>query len=200
MSAEMILNSGGDPFPGTFSSESWLNESEPEQETDEIWLDDEEVLEAGPLPRRTPVRRSIVWGVIILSLVVLAGLMALGLWGLTQSSTAMYGNSLAPVGPATRARLQQLRVELAAAGASQAVLDKIDFAARPGTNIGDAVEALASADSALKTASPNSALAAERAQMLSLLSELQSQMYGWGRSSTQMYTPAPRPVQNTLIP
>jgi hypothetical protein len=68
--------------------------------------------------------------------------------------------------------------ELAVAGVPESALRRLAAAARPGINIGDAIEALADADRDLETWSKIPAVAAARAELRSTLAQLGGQRNG----------------------
>src|SRR5512136_1994190 len=124
-------------------------------------------------PRRVHVSRPLVWAILILfSLTIVA----MGLWGLGHS-TLTYGMS--PVGSATTERLAQIQTQLRAANAPEAALRQMEIASRPGANIGDALEALVSADKALEPMSQNAMIASARQELRGVLSDLQSKQFWW---------------------
>jgi hypothetical protein len=157
-------------------------------------MDDENVLDSDDLvdeeytevsswtPRRVRIPRAIVWGSLGL---FLAAVIVLGVWGLAQS-TWTYG--MVAVDRATTARLAQLEADLRTAGAPQAALQYLSVAARPGINIGDAIEALVEADKALQPASDNPAVAAARQNLRTILNDLSHSRYGYYEASS---TPLP---------
>ncbi len=123
-------------------------------------------------PRRIRVPRWLAWGVLFcFALVVIVA----GVWGLAHS-TLTYGMS--PVDAGTSARLAQVRRELAVAGVPESALRRLAAAARPGINIGDAIEALVDADRDLETWSKIPAVAAARAELRSILARLDGRRYG----------------------
>lgn len=127
--------------------------------------------------RRIRLPRGLVWGILVLF--VLAIITA-AVWGLINS-TWTYGAG--PVDSATTARLVQLRAKLAAAGAPAAALRCMDIAAQPGINIGDAIEALVSADKELDAVSEQAAIAAPRQELRLILEQLSGSRYGSNPSS-----------------
>ena len=134
-------------------------------------------------PRHIRVPRSIIWGVIaLLSL----GAVALATWGLAHS-TMTYG--VPPVDAATTARLSQIRTNLVAAGAPEAALRHLTVAAQPGLNIGDAIDALASANKALEPMRDNPAIAPLWVELHDLLNDLSGRRYGGQASASS--TPLP---------
>ena len=157
-------------------------------------MDDQDILDSDDLmdeqdtetsswtPRRVRIPRVIVWGSLGL---FLAAVVVLGIWGVAQS-TWTYG--MVAVDRATTARLAQLETELRAAGAPQAAMQYLSVAARPGINIGDAIEALVEADKALQPASDNPAIATARHNLRAILSDLSNRRYGYVEASK---TPLP---------
>jgi hypothetical protein len=151
-------------------------------------LEDEYVLGEPPLrPRGIRVPRPLVWGVIIL--LVLAVVVA-AVWGFAHST---WTYATANMDSAATARLAQLRDKLAAAGAPEAALRQVAFAAQPGLNVGDAIEALVLADKALEPVSDQAAIASARLELRAILSDLQARRYGpVGPSATlPPWTPLP---------
>lgn len=138
-------------------------------------------------PRRIRLPRWLVWGILVIF--VLAIIAAAG-WGLLNS-TWTYGAG--PVDSATTARLVQLRANLAAAGAPAAALRYMDIAAQPGVNIGDAIEALTSADKELDAVSEQAAIAAPRQELRLILEQLSGNRYE-SSTSPETITPWPAPA------
>jgi hypothetical protein len=138
-------------------------------------------------PRRVRVSRPLVWAVLILfSLTIVA----MGVWGLAHS-TLTYGAS--PVDSATTERLAQIQTQLREANAPKAALRQMAIASRPGVNIGDALEALVSADKALEPMSQNAMIASARQELRGVLSGLRNKQYWW------LLTPA-SPLNATPLP
>ena len=138
-------------------------------------------------PRRVHVSRPLVWAVLILfSLTIVA----MGVWGLAHS-TLTYGMS--SVDSATTKRLAQIQTKLREANAPEAALQQVAIASRPGVNIGDALEALVSADKALEPMSQNAMIASARQELRGVLSGLWSEQYWW------LLTPA-SPLNATPLP
>ncbi len=157
----------------------------PEQDAlspDEIYIE----------PRRVRVPHSLVWSIAIL---LGLGVLLLAAWGFAQS-TWTYG--MVPVDSATSVRLTQIRATLAAVGASQAALQQIDIAARPGVNIGDAIEALVSADKALAPLNDDPAIASARQDLRVILSDLQGKRFG--APAMPLVSPTPLPTIDISIP
>jgi hypothetical protein len=134
------------------------------------------------------VSKALVWGVII---VLSIAAMALAVAGFVQS-TLTYG--VGAVGADTTAQLARIRTALAAAGAPQEALQKLDIATQPGLNIGDAIEALVSADKALDSASGDAAIAAAQRDLRAILQDLQMKRYGSNLSVTPAAGPTPLPT------
>lgn len=123
-------------------------------------------------PRRVHVSRPLVWAVLILFSMTIV---AMGLWGLGHS-TLTYGMS--SVDSATTARLAQIQTRLREANAPEAALRYMAIASRPGVNIGDAIEALASAEKALGPASGKIEIASAQAELRVILQDLKNRRYG----------------------
>jgi len=161
-------------------------ETDLENESDEEYVEEENYWE----PRHIRVPRSIMWGIIaLLSL----GAAALAMWGLAHS-TMTYG--VGPVDAATTARLSQIRAELEAAGAPTAVLRYLAIATQPGINIGDAIDALASANKALEPVSGDPTITPLSAELHDILNDLSGHRYGRQMSAS----PSPLLTLSILSP
>jgi len=141
-------------------------------------------------PRRVHVPRSLVWGVLI---VFALAIVAMGVWGLAHS-TWTYG--MTPVGSATTERLGRIYRELSNAGVPEVSLRHLAIAARPGINIGDAIEALVDADKDLDKLSSNPVVASARGELRGILSSLSTGRYGGYvyPSPTPLITGTPLPT------
>ena len=138
-------------------------------------------------PRRVHVPRPLVWAVLILFSMTIV---AMGVWGLGHS-TLTYGTKF--VDATTTERLAQIQTKLREANAPEAALRQMAIASRPGVNIGDALEALVSADKALEPMSQNVMVASIRQELRGVLSGLRSVQYWW------LLTPA-SPLNVTPLP
>jgi hypothetical protein len=69
-----------------------------------------------------------------------------------------------------------------------AALQYLSVAARPGINIGDAIEALVETDKALQLASDNPVIAAAQHNLRAILNDLHNRRYGYSAASR---TPLP---------
>ena len=157
-----------------------------ENESEEEYVEEENYWE----PRHIRVPRSIMWGIIaLLSL----GAVALAIWGLAHS-TMTYG--VGPVDAATTARLSQIRTELEAAGAPAAALRYLAIATRPGINIGDAIDALASANKALEPVNGDPIITPLSAELHDILNDLSGRRYGRQMSAS----PSPLLTLSILTP
>ena len=136
-------------------------------------------------PRHIHLPRILVGA--ILSFFVLVVIVAC-IWGLAQS-TLTYG--MIPVDSATTARLARVQRDLAFAGVPESALRHLVAAARPGINIGDAIEALVDADRDLEAWSKNPAVASARAELRSTLYQLSRKRYGGTEGTSVMLTPLP---------
>ena len=136
--------------------------TEPENELEEpVWE-----------PRRIHLPRRLVWAILFCFVLVV---IVACIWGLAQS-TLTYG--MVPVDSAATARLAQVQHDLASAGVPQSALRHLVTAARPGINIGDAIEALVDADRDLEAWSKIPAVASARAELRSTLDQLSGKRYG----------------------
>ena len=172
----------------TVIAANWENQpsDQPTPESDLDWLDT--VTETlAPEPRRIHVPRPLVWGFLA---VFTLTIVAMGVWGLGHS-TLTYG--MTSVDAATTARLAQIQASLKEAGAPQAALRQMEIAAKPGVNIGDALEALVDADKALEPVSQSAMIASARQELRGVLSGLRSTQYWW------VLTPA-SPLNGTPLP
>jgi hypothetical protein len=155
--------------------------------------EDEYLSDTSPwTPRRVRIPRIFVLGSLGL---FLAAVVALGVWGLAQS-TWTYG--MAAVGRTTTARLSEIEAELRAAGAPQAALQYLSIAARPGVNIGDAIEALVEADKALQPANDNPAIRAAQQNLRAILRDLSNRRYGYSPILTPFMSRIPLPTLDLL--
>jgi len=140
-------------------------------------------------PRRVHVPRPLIWGVLI---TFILAILAMGVWGLAQS-TWTYG--MTPVDSTTTERLGQIYRELLYAGVPETSLHHLEIAARPGVNIGDAIEALVDADKDLDKLSSNPVVVSARGELRGILSSLKVGRYGG-----QVYpSPTPR-ITDTPLP
>jgi hypothetical protein len=94
-----------------------------------------------------------------------------------------------PVDSTTSTRLAQIHAKLAAAGVPEAALRHLAVAARPGINIGDAIEALVDADKALESMSDNSTAASARQEIHAILNDLSARRYGGMEPTPSMNVP-----------
>jgi len=150
-------------------------------------LDDEYALGGNLLERRRiRLPKSVVWGIlVILGLAAIAAVV----WGLAQS-TWTYG--VPTMDSATTTRLAQLRDKLSTAGAPGEALRYLETASQPGINVGDAIEALVSADQALEPASASTAISSARQELRAILDDLNRQRYGYYSTATPRdMTPLP---------
>ena len=140
-------------------------------------------------PRHIRVPRSLMWGIIaLLSL----GTAVLAIWGLAHS-TMTYG--VPSVDAATTARLSKIRTELEAAGAPAAALRYLAIAAQPSINIGDAIDALASANQALEPVSDNPIIMPLSVELHDILDDLSGRRYGpWTQNPTPLVSVTPLPT------
>jgi hypothetical protein len=122
---------------------------------------------------RIPLPSSLVW-----SLLVLLGLAAVALmvWGVSQST---WTYSTTQVDAGTRARLGRIRDELAAAGAPEAALRRVEQAAQPGVYTDDALEALLEADKALEPLAGDPSITPVRRELRAIVDELGNKRYGY---------------------
>ncbi len=168
---------------------SWEGQP-PDQPLEEIPDEtlDWEVEEAYWEPRRIRVPRPLVWGTLI---VFIVAILVMGFWGLTRS-TWTYG--MVAVDPATTDDLTRIHRELLAAGVPESALRHLAAAARPGINIGDAIEALADADKDLDRLSANPAVASALGELRHILNDLECRRYG-GQCivATPSFTATPGP-------
>jgi hypothetical protein len=161
-----------------------------DQPIEEILVEasDWEVEEPRWEPRRIRVPRSLVWGTLI---VFIMAILVMGAWGLTRS-TWTYG--MTPLGPGTTADLTRIHRALLAAGVPESALRHLAAAARPGINIGDAIEALVDADKDLDRLSANPAVASAQSELRRILSDLKSWQYAGPRIvATPSFTVTPGP-------
>jgi len=168
----------------TVIAANWENQpsDQPTPESDLDWLDT--VTETlAPEPRRIHVPRPLVWGFLA---VFTLTIVAMGVWGLGHS-TLTYG--MTSVDAATTERLAQIQASLKEAGAPQAALRQMEIAAKPGVNIGDAIEALVEADQALEPMSGNAVIASARAELRIIQQDLEDRRYGGVSGPTE--TPLP---------
>jgi len=168
----------------TVFAANWENQPSdlPAPESDLDSLDTEP--EVRPLePRRVHVPRLFVWVFLVVFSLVIA---AMAIWGLGHS-TLTYG--FIPVDSATAARLAQIQARLEEAGAPQAALRQIAFAAKPGVNSGDASEALVEADKALEPMGHDAVIASARAELRAIQQDLVRNRYGGVPGPT--WTPLP---------
>ena len=156
------------------------NESE-----EEAYVEEENYWE----PHHIRVPQSIMWSVIaLLSL----SAVALAMWGLAHS-TMTYG--VPPVDAATTARLSQIRTELEAASAPAAALRYLAIATQPGVNIGDAIDALASANKALEPVSGDPAITPLSVELHDILNDLFGRRYGpWTPNPIPLVSATPLPT------
>jgi hypothetical protein len=156
-----------------------------ENESDEDYVDEEGYWE----PRHIRVPQSIMWAIIaLLSL----GAAALAIWGLAHS-TMTYG--VPPVDAATTARLSKIRTELEAAGAPAAAMRYLAIATQPGLNIGDAIDALASANKALEPVSNDPIIVPLSTELHGILNDLSGRRYGpWTPNPTPLVSATPLPT------
>jgi hypothetical protein len=122
------------------------------------------------IPR--PVGRVLV---VIAALILCAVLAVAAAVGWTRS-TWTYGATT--VDRDTSQRLARLADELAQAGAPQVAVAHVAAASQPGINIGDALEALATAQMTLAGATDSLALLRARAELNSIYSDLYTHQYG----------------------
>jgi len=160
-------------------------ETGPENESEEEYVDEEDYWE----PRHIRVPRSIMWGIIALLSLSAA---ALAIWGLAHS-TMTYG--VPPVDAATTARLSKIRTELEAAGAPAAALRYLAIATQPGINVGDAIDALASANKALEPVSDDPIIMPLSIELHDILNDLSGRRYGpWTPNPTPLVSATPLPT------
>jgi hypothetical protein len=143
-------------------------------------------------PRRVHVSRPLVWAVLILFGVTIV---AMGLWGLGHS-TLTYG--MKSVDAATTGRLAQIQTKLREANAPEAALRELAIASQPGVNIGDALEALVSADKALEPMRQNAMIASARQELRDISGRLWSQQNWW--LSTPASSPDVTPLPTLALP
>jgi hypothetical protein len=137
-------------------------------------------------PRRIHVSSPLVWAFLILSSLAMV---AMGVWGLAHS-TLTYGMS--SVDSVTTERLAQIQTRLREANAPEAALRQMAIAARPGVNIGDAMEAIVEADQALEPMSGSTVIASAQTELRVIGQNLTNKRYG---ESGPTMTPLP-----TLLP
>jgi len=164
---------------------SELNDHLADEPADDIPTEVIELEEPRWEPRHIHVPRPVVW-VLLISFCLLV--IVMGLLGLARS-TMTYGMS--QVGAATTARLANIQGSLASAGVPASALRRLAVAARPGVNIGDAIEALADADRDLEPFVGNPAVVSIRTELRGILDELSAIRYGAALTPSVSATPLP---------
>ena len=171
-------NPAAQPFPGELEEDAAVADDEATAE-----LADAEALPRPPIPR-TAARGLVVVASLILCLVLTVAAVV----GWTRG-TWTYGAT--SVDRATSQRLARLADQLTQAGAPRAAIVHVKAAARPGINIGDAIEALATAQQILQDIPETRALLQARAELNLIYRDLTMRQYG--HSPETPFRPTPRP-------
>ncbi len=173
MSANIAVQANSNEWDD--GTDEWLDEPEPaDLAPDEI---EPEPFVAHPARPRPRLRMAII----VAAVLALVAMVAIALWSYS-TSTFTYGMS--PVNSGTSQHLARIRAELAKAGAPEAALRQIDVAAQPGVNVGDAIEALVTADKALQVADGTVVQSPAYQELLDVLRRLESARYGRNVSIT----------------
>jgi len=131
----------------------------------------------GDTPARPPaISRSVGRAVVIIASLILCVVLAVAAAVGWTRSTWTYGATT--VDRNTSQRLARLADDLAQAGAPQVAVAHVAAASQPGINIGDALEALATAQMALAGTTDSLALLRARAELNIIYSDLYMHQYG----------------------
>ena len=131
----------------------------------------------GDTPARPPaISRSVGRAVVIIASLILCAVLAVAAAVGWTRSTWTYGATT--VDPDTSQRLARLADDLAQAGAPQVAVTHVTAASQPGINIGDALEALATAQMALAGTTNSLALLRARSELNIIYSDLYMHQYG----------------------